>query len=119
MKFRKEREDNNIEYKQQIINLSFSKIESYVTQLNFRLFNGKGEAIYVLGITDDGFFSEKSLDNLIKSVNNFNLICKKIKIDKKKTIIIKKKNNYFALIRINSNNSKYSNPPFLSFDYSL
>ena len=47
-------ETGNHEYKYQLVGLSDEEIESRVTQLNFRLEEGNGEAIYEIGVTDDG-----------------------------------------------------------------
>ena len=74
-----EKDDGNIEYKSQLINLNENRIQQLMTQMAYRLVEGKGEAIYEIGVRDDGTliglpddeFNE-SLDNLKKIVENIN-----------------------------------------------
>lgn len=47
-------EDGNVEYKRQLVNPTPERFEHLVTQLNFRLTEGGGEALYELGIEDNG-----------------------------------------------------------------
>src|SRR5438132_8733708 len=47
-------ETGNHEYKYKLVGLSAEEVEGKVTQLNFRLDEGNGEAIYEVGVTDDG-----------------------------------------------------------------
>lgn len=69
-----EREDDNREYK---LYLEFNncpiKFESRSTQLLYRLTNGEGKALYLLGIYDDGRAEGIELNILIKSISN---VCK-------------------------------------------
>ncbi len=75
----KEKDDGNVEYKSQLINLNENRIQQLMTQMAYRLVEGKGEAIYEIGVRDDGTliglpdneFNE-SLDNLKKIVENIN-----------------------------------------------
>ena len=48
-------EHGNIEYKRQLSNTSQNKIEKLTSQMKWRLNEGRGEAIYVIGIEDNGF----------------------------------------------------------------
>lgn len=47
----------NIEYKLKLISPSKQRLDHLVTQLKWRLNEGKGEAIYEIGVTDSGEFS--------------------------------------------------------------
>lgn len=50
-----EEDEGSIEYKQKLTDIpSKIKFEKLTTQLNFRLNEGKGECIYVIGVADDG-----------------------------------------------------------------
>lgn len=50
-----EREDGNHEYKRQLLGVSADRFEELVTQLKWRCFaEGDGEALYELGVDDDG-----------------------------------------------------------------
>ena len=44
----------NIEYKVVFNTKNILKIQKYTTQMNFRINEGNGEAIYVIGINDNG-----------------------------------------------------------------
>jgi len=97
-------EEGNIEYKR-FLNNDENRLEEYMSQLKWRLGEGNGEAIYYLGIQNDGTFyywseNEKlqSINMIKKLVNKANLrIAKLEKINyiEEKT---KKKNNYFKVV---------------------
>ena len=44
----------NTEYKLRLINIAASRLEEIATQLKYRLEEGMGEAIYEIGVTDEG-----------------------------------------------------------------
>jgi len=67
----KELEEGNIEYKWKIIDPTATRFEHLVSQLKFRLQEGQGEAIYEIGIEDNGFprgISEKELQLSIETL---------------------------------------------------
>jgi elongation factor 1-alpha len=43
-----------IEYKRQLTSMTNTKINKYATQMKFRLIEGNGEAIYMIGVKDNG-----------------------------------------------------------------
>jgi elongation factor 1-alpha len=54
---RGEREGGNVEFKERLtkdLHLTDGKLESLAAQLRHRVLSGDGEAIYVIGVTDDG-----------------------------------------------------------------
>jgi len=51
----KENDEGNIEYKWKLVGLSDDRFKHLVTQMKYRLSEGQGEAIYEIGINDDGF----------------------------------------------------------------
>lgn len=66
----------NIEYKLKLINPTSQRFEHLVTQMKWRLREGKGEAVYEIGVQDSGYLlglSDKdmaaSLDTLKKMAN--------------------------------------------------
>lgn len=66
-----EDDEGNQEYKYKLVGLSDEDRENRITQMNFRLDEGNGEAIYEIGITDDGCplgikkaYIDESIDNL-------------------------------------------------------
>ena len=54
MSFLPEDYDGNIEYKLFFDIRNKTKVEKYTTQLNFRINEGHGTALYIIGIFDDG-----------------------------------------------------------------
>lgn len=66
----------NIEYKLKLINPTSQRFEHLVTQMKWRLREGKGEAVYEIGVQDSGFLHglsdvdmAASLDTLRKMAN--------------------------------------------------
>jgi len=53
-KFNKEEYFGNVEYKQEFKDMTKIKIKKYATQLKFRLVEGNGKAVYLLGVKDEG-----------------------------------------------------------------
>jgi GTPase len=74
----KESDDGNIEYKQQLINLTSDRIDGLITQMGYRLNEGGGEAIYEIGYTDDGFPRGLSREKLDESINNLKNIASRL-----------------------------------------
>jgi GTPase len=82
LKISPEKENGNIEYKLKLINTDTDKIQRLASQMRYRMDEGGGEAIYVIGVTDEGGiigvtneeFNE-SFDNLSLAANesNFNV----------------------------------------------
>ena len=60
----------NIEYKRSILHKNNKRLEELATQMNFRLNEGNGKAIYYIGVEDDGKLSFQSLKVLEESLNN-------------------------------------------------
>jgi GTPase len=50
----KENDDGNHEYKLTLIDANEERIERIASQMRYRIEEGKGEAFYTLGVTDDG-----------------------------------------------------------------
>ena len=78
MNLEREREDGNNEYKRKLINNSREKIEKLASQMRFRCQEGNGEAIYTLGVEDDGTITGITKDDydvtisILKSAANVN-----------------------------------------------
>jgi GTPase len=81
-KFKKEEYFGNIEYKSIFTNVSDIRLEKLSTQLKFRLVEGKGIAIYLIGVIDNGTikgFDKKYLDYNTDIINKMcNIINAKI-----------------------------------------
>ncbi|NHJ33477.1 MAG: elongation factor 1-alpha [Asgard group archaeon] len=78
-KLERESEEGNIEYKLKLIDPTATRFEHLVTQMKFRLQEGSGEAIYEIGIEDNGYpkgLSERelklSIETLTKMAHELN-----------------------------------------------
>jgi len=69
----------NIEYKWKLINLDESQLlEKKMTQLKFRLNEGNGEAIYFIGVRDNGYIEGITREEMNISMNYLNIMIKKL-----------------------------------------
>ena len=102
----KEIEQGNREYKKSL-NFEFYKstklnniLDKKATQMLFRLNEGKGKAIYILGINDNGECKGIAFLELVKSIYFFNKIIKRVDGKYKSIRIYKGDIGYLATIRI-------------------
>lgn len=103
-----EKDDGNIEYKRQLIDLDNDKINKRSTQMKYRVYEGLGEALYYIGVEDDGSISELNEDEYNKSIKNLELIANKINCQVIKIYETQKNNNFMGefLIRENDKENK-------------
>ena len=97
-----------VEYKRYFNDKDIDRIENYKTQLNFRINEGCGKAIYLIGINDNGTVHGLSELEIEKNMNFLNDICKSLNLyislkmncifDKKKFLIVKIKSYNFIEI---------------------
>ncbi|KAL3875207.1 hypothetical protein ACJMK2_038132 [Sinanodonta woodiana] len=71
-------EEGNIEYKLKLVNPSPSRFEHLVTQMKWRLQEGEGEAIYELGVEDNGLLAGLSPVDLQASLTNLERMAEKL-----------------------------------------
>lgn len=76
-------EEGNIEYKRYLINLDKIRFEQLLTQMKWRLMEGENEAIYYLGVNDDGSIYQMTENDKKETFFNFSLL-----VDKNKAEII-------------------------------
>ena len=100
----REKDDGNIEYKRELLNLDEDTIHKRMTQMKYRIYEGNGEALYFIGVGDDGKLLGLNKDEYEISIQNLELIARNIDC-----LIIKicesSKNEYYIgefLIRENS-----------------
>lgn len=104
-KLKKEDFYGNTEYKLFFTNMTPDKIEKYATQLKFRLIDGKGSALYLIGVSDDGHII--GLDNA--TINYHIDTMKKIAETVNSTVVnidknpVKDTNKQFLIIKIQAN----------------
>lgn len=66
-----EPQQGNIEYKLKLVNPTSQRLEHLVTQMKWRLREGQGEAIYEIGVEDNGFMtglSERDLSSALDTL---------------------------------------------------
>lgn len=66
-------EKGNIEYKLKLIDPTPIRLEHLVTQLKWRLQEGLGEAVYEIGVSDNGFLFGLSDEELKKSMETLKM----------------------------------------------
>jgi len=106
-----EKEDGNIEYKMSLVDKTTEQLENIASQQRYRVDEGSGEAIYVLGVSDSGNLVGLEDKDFIKSLENLSLAAKNNKysltvLSKKELPENKNKKVYEILVREN-NEQKY------------
>ena len=71
-----ENEENNIEYKRYLVNLSELRYQKLVTQMQRRLEDGSGTAVYYIGVEDDGTYYNMTKEERKESMKNLHKIVK-------------------------------------------
>jgi GTPase SAR1 family protein len=94
MKLEPEVEYGNKEYKLKIINKENDRLEKLASQLKWRLNEGNGEALYYIGVNDDGSVVGLGGNELNETIKNIKKMCEKIN---SKIISTEKINKYYVL----------------------
>lgn len=84
-------------YKQNIVNKILSK---KATQMNYRLYEGGGKAVYIIGIEDNGNPSGINFKKLVLSIYFFNKIINLSNANFSKIRIYKGNNGFICTIRV-------------------
>ena len=104
----KERDDGNIEYKRELLDLDEHTLNRRITQMKYRVNEGLGEAFYLVGVSDDGNLIGLNEDEYNRSVSSLELIANKLDFTILKLCekFNKKKKSFVGefLIRENANN---------------
>lgn len=74
-------EEGNVEYKLKLVNPSPERFEHLVTQLKWRITEGMGEAIYEIGVEDDGVPAGLSEEDLAASIHTLERMAKQLSAD--------------------------------------
>jgi GTPase len=98
-------DEGNIEYKRSLKDLDKNRLEEYITQMIWRVGEGKGEAIYYLGVENDGTFYNWSELEKKQSLKTLKIITVKAnlkiaKLEKINYIINNNEKNYYLRIVI-------------------
>src|SRR6056297_3816819 len=74
---RGEREGGSVEFKERLtreVHLADGRLESLAAQLRHRVLSGDGEALYVVGVTDDGGLAGIEPDTFSESMDVLSLL---------------------------------------------
>uniref|UniRef100_A0A8C6YEL5 GTP binding protein 2 n=1 Tax=Naja naja TaxID=35670 RepID=A0A8C6YEL5_NAJNA len=74
-------EDGNIEYKLKLVNPSQYRFEHLVTQMKWRLQEGRGEAVYQIGVEDNGLLVGLSEEEMHASLKTLRRMAEKVGAD--------------------------------------
>jgi len=94
----------NIEYKLYFNISNKHRIEKYITQLNFRINEGHGKAIYIIGVTDNGYIGNIDIDLLDINILFLNYICKKLNCRLNFILKCNYQNNKFIICHVIKDN---------------
>jgi len=102
-------DNGNILYKLTLENFDIKKIIKYTTQLKYRVLEGYGKAIYIIGISDKGTIIGLNEPFPIV-INKLHLLCRDI--DCRLHFILKcnYQNKMFLIVKICSNFNVYTLP---------
>jgi len=74
-------EEGNIEYKLKLVDPTPDRIEHLVSQMKWRLTEGGGEAIYEIGVEDDGNPTGLTDEEMTKSMQTLEVMAKQLSAD--------------------------------------
>ncbi|KAK1338366.1 hypothetical protein QTO34_001482 [Cnephaeus nilssonii] len=74
-------EDGNIEYKLKLVNPSQYRFEHLVTQMKWRLQEGRGEAVYQIGVEDNGLLVGLAEEEMRASLKTLHRMAEKVGAD--------------------------------------
>lgn len=86
-------EEGNVEYKRYLLNLDDIRLEQLSSQMKWRLAEGDNEAIYYLGVNDNGSLYHMNEQEKKETFVNFNLLVKKNKAEIISSYAIKSENS--------------------------
>ena len=100
--FYSEPEKGNLEYKLHLGDFDYEKFQRYSTQLKYRILEGEGYAIYIIGISDRGNVVGLPENQIQYTIDKFTHICKNVCC--KVNLILKCvfKNRHFLIIKASS-----------------
>tara|TARA_B100000123_G_C25728194_1_gene427953 strand:- start:110 stop:514 length:405 start_codon:yes stop_codon:yes gene_type:complete len=97
-------------YKKRNPNISYKNyIENKSTQMLYRLIEGNGKAIYMLGIRDDGKIWGMTKEEMENTVSNLKSMSKMIKAEIKSIRVYKGGRGYVCSVRIFLNENEFKN----------
>ena len=102
-KLDRELDYGNIEYKRELINLDDETFNRRITQMKYRVYEGSGEAFYLIGVSDDGTILGLNKKEYDESLLNLEKISKSIDCYILKVSEYNKNDNYVGEFLIREN----------------
>lgn len=99
----KENDEGNKEYKRHLIYNNNNVTDFYnkrASQMKYRLYEGNGKAIYMLGVEDNGSVIGLSLEDMMTTILNIKEIAKIIGADIRNIRIYDGDNGFIATVRL-------------------
>ena len=106
--FPKEDYYGNIEYKRYFYFKDYHRFQKYTTQLNYRLHEGNGRAIYIIGIDDNGTILGLSDNQIKENINFFLEMCNELKVNLNLQMNCIYKDKKFIIISVKSDRHRDS-----------
>ena len=95
-----EEEFGNKEYKLKLVEKEKDKCDRLASQMIYRLYEGEGKAIYILGVSDSGNVIGISQEELDETINTILKAVTIINAESKKARIYNGSKGYIATIRV-------------------
>lgn len=100
----KENDEGNKEYKWKLLDENYKdrdgKINKLASQMQYRLYEGDGKAVYLIGVQDNGFSIGVGTDELYQTLSIIDEASKIINCKIKNVRIYEKDGKYISTIRI-------------------
>lgn len=106
----KENDEGNKEYKRHLKTNNNNVIDFYnrrASQMKYRLYEGNGKAIYMLGVEDNGSVIGLSLDDMIITITNIKEIAKIIEANIRNIRIYDGDNGLIATVRLHKEDIEF------------
>ena len=97
--FYREPDEGNLEYKLNLLNFTYEKFQRYSTQLLYRILEGEGKAIYIIGVKDNGEVNGIKKCEIDNTINKFNYICSNVNCSMKLILRCNYENKDFLIIK--------------------
>ena len=115
MNLEPEYDDGRIEYKLNLDNMSSFKFQKYISQMRYRLQEGNGTAIYVIGVLDSGIIYGLNRLQILTAIRVFKKMSKKNSANIKIILNCTYKNRHFIIIKAYSFKYTEQNLNYLTF----
>ena len=100
--FYKEPTNGNLEYKLNLNKMNHHKFQKYSSQLKYRILEGNGVAIYIIGIHDNGKIIGLNQADIPKTKQLFSDMCENVQCKIDIILNCKCKSKLFLIIKISA-----------------